>query len=131
MSFSFVPSPIQVFVRSKPDPSFPSRLLDFQFIFTMSRIVNRGEFFDDSNVPNKWKWEWLSKSVQVGEQEQRIGQHMRKIDVAGTARCLVCTKEVAYGKRGIIALTEHVATKRHQDTFRALQATTTLPGSCC
>ena len=61
----------------------------------MSKIVNRGELFNDSSVPNKWKWEWLSKSVQVGEQEQCIGEHMRKIDVAGTARSLVCTKKLA------------------------------------
>ena len=39
--------------------------------------------------------------MKVGETDERIGTHFRKINVHGAARCLVCSKDVAYGNRGI------------------------------
>ena len=39
--------------------------------------------------------------VKFGETDERIGIHFRKIDVRGTASCLVCSKDVAYDNRDI------------------------------
>ena len=65
---------------------------------SMAKIVNRGDVFEEIVLQNKWKWEWLSKVVKVGETDERIGTHFRKI-VHGTARYLICSRDVAYGNR--------------------------------
>ena len=59
---------------------------------SVAKVVNRGDVFEEIGIQNKWKWEWLSKVVKVGETDEHIGTHFRKIDVRGTARCLVCSK---------------------------------------
>lgn len=57
------------------------------------KIVERGQHYDDNDAANKWKWEWLSSTVQVkvGDtlREERIGTRFRKIDVCGSAWCLL------------------------------------------
>ena len=37
-------------------------------------MVNRGDVFEEIGIQNKWKWEWLSKIVKVGETDKRIGK---------------------------------------------------------
>ena len=66
----------------------------------VAKVVIRGDIFEEIGIKNKWKWEWLSKVVKVGETDEHIGTHFHKI-VRGTARCLVCSKDVAYGNRSI------------------------------
>ena len=85
-------------------------------------IVNRGEYFDDSSSKNKWRWEWTDKLVKVQsvsdeekEKFERIGQHIRKVDVVGRARCVLCLAEIVYNFRGCVALTEHLTTKKHRE----------------
>ena len=67
---------------------------------SVAKMVICGDIFEEFGMQNKWKWEWLSKVVKVGETDERIGTHFRKT-VLGTARCLVCSKDVAYGNRCI------------------------------
>ena len=43
---------------------------------SVAKIINRNESFDDDDVPNKW--EWLSKTVTVGDVKERVGEHFRK-----------------------------------------------------
>ena len=67
---------------------------------SVTKVVNRGDVFEELGIQNRWKWEWLSKVVEVGETDEHIGTRFHKI-VHGAARCLVCSKDVAYGYRGI------------------------------
>ena len=67
---------------------------------SVAKMVICGDIFEEIGMQNKWKWEWLSKVVKVGETDEHIGTHFRKT-VCGTARCLVCSKDVAYGNRCI------------------------------
>ena len=97
----------------------------------LSRTVNRvsGEAVEDGDIPNKWKWEWVSREVKVGESKQRIGDHFRKVDSEGRmARCITCNKELSYAKRGITALVDHVNGKKHIDAMNANKGNTTIPG---
>ena len=64
-------------------------------------MVNRGDVFEEIGMQNKWKWECLSKVVKAGETVGRIGTPFCKFDARGIARCFVCSKDVAYGNRGI------------------------------
>ena len=59
---------------------------------SVAKVVNHRDVFE--GIRNKWKWEWLSKVVKVGETDERTGTHFCKI-MRGTARC--CSKDVAYG----------------------------------
>ena len=56
---------------------------------SVAKVVNHGDVFEETGIQNKWKWEWLSKVVKVGETDECIGTHFRKIDVRGTARLSV------------------------------------------
>ena len=95
-----------------------------------ARVVNRGETFDNSSVKNKWRWEWSEKSVKIRsspDEFEQVGQHIRKINVAGSARCVLCSADSVYTKRGCVALNEHLLTKKHRERCAALQNNTGLP----
>ena len=47
-------------------------------------VVNRGEKYDEKEVSNKWRWEWCTKL----ENEERVGDYIRKIDTPGHAKCI-------------------------------------------
>ena len=70
------------------------------------RIINRGEEFDDSACTNKWRWEWISATTELHifdeNREERLGARFRNLNTNGTARCIVCDKDVFYRKRGKI-----------------------------
>ena len=40
---------------------------------------------------------------------------IRKIDVPGKAKCIVCDKVISYGARGRISLTEHCKSNEHAE----------------
>ena len=46
---------------------------------SVAKVVNRGDIFEEIGIQNKWKWEWLSKVVKVGETDERIGTHFCQI----------------------------------------------------
>ena len=69
-------------------------------------IVQRGSEFDtdidkmNPQVTNPWKWTWM-EHVVCG---QKLGDTIRKIQKPGQAMCILCNKELKYGKRGRISL---------------------------
>lgn len=100
---------------------------------SVSRVINRGETFDEGSIPNKWRWEWMEKSVKVGNCDQRLSSCFRKIDTPGFVRCIVCKpqKEFSYANRGITALIQHAESKKHVDASSASDSKvkqTALPG---
>ena len=84
---------------------------------SMSRIVQRGESFDESCVANPWNWNWVSATIEVecgdAVKTERVGTRFRKLTLAGHAWCIVCDKQLSYGSRGLATLTEHLGRKSH------------------
>jgi hypothetical protein len=74
------------FFDTRTDPAFEftaDAILFFELhcvvsMSSVAKIINRNESFDDDDVPNKWKWEWLSKTVTIGDVKERVGEHFRK-----------------------------------------------------
>ena len=62
-------------------------------------VVERGEVFEDSKAKNSWKWTWME--TEVGEE---IAEHIRKVNVVGTAFCDLCHCDIVYNLRGRVAL---------------------------
>lgn len=71
-------------------------------------IVNRTDEVDiraiDNGLKNPWRWNWLEKNVNG----VYVREVIRKLRSCGVAYCLVCTKELLYGSRGLSALTKHM-----------------------
>ena len=88
------------------------------------KIVERGELFEeDSTCANKWKWEWMDVSVD----EERIGNHIRKIARSGVTICTICgSKE--YGTRGRVALTDHIKSNSHATAVKSIQGNFAITG---
>jgi hypothetical protein len=63
-----------------------------------SRIINRGEFFYEGDVRNKWKWEWTEKTVAVDGEDQRVAAFFRKVTQSGVARCVLSLHVQVYVK---------------------------------
>ena len=59
-------------------------------------MVESGEAYDDSNVKNKWRWEWTETSYG----DEKVAKHIRKLSKAGHAVCIVCDFELNYCSRG-------------------------------
>ncbi|GFO23725.1 hypothetical protein PoB_005023000 [Plakobranchus ocellatus] len=45
---------------------------------------------DDSTVHNRWKWDWMDRIVQVGEDHERLGLFIQKLRDDGRAYCVQC-----------------------------------------
>lgn len=78
----------------------------------------------DKDVKNKFKWEWLDKTVKldvkIGKQTQSASETLasciKKSDIAGKALCVYCNDLINYGFRGCIALVEHATkVKKHAE----------------
>ena len=80
--------------------------------------------FDDSSVLNRWKWDWVNKEVD-GE---RVGEFLRKLTQTGRAYCCLCRQELAYGNRGVTALTDHIKGHVHSENLKSRTNNTTLQG---
>ena len=80
----------------------------------------------DKNARYKWLWRWMEQSITVdvadvlpnrkwqnGPIVISLKEHMRKIDVKGKARCVLCNCEMVYGNKGITRITDHLKTQGH------------------
>ena len=72
----------------------------------------------------EFHWSWLDKVID----DRRIGDVIRKIDVAGKVHCVACEKAIVYGSRGSVAIDDHVKRKSHKKKILALDGGTTLEG---
>ena len=91
----------------------------------VSQIIQRGQYYDDSGETDKWNWNWLVKESTIASSDgaikfnQKHSVHIRKIDRPGKAHCLLCSKDITYGSRGLVSINDHVLTKKHQSKAAA------------
>ena len=78
----------------------------------------------DSGVKNPWRWAWLEKIIDKAQLLAVID----KISKHGFALCKICRKEVNYGKRGCVALEDHVAGSKHRELVCIQRTNYALPG---
>ena len=71
----------------------------------------------DKDVKNMWKWDWLEKMF-CGV---HLGDHLRKIAVAGKAFCILCDQEIKYDTRGFPALEQHVSSSKHRNLLKTTE----------
>ncbi|GFN95001.1 hypothetical protein PoB_002150700 [Plakobranchus ocellatus] len=45
---------------------------------------------DDSTVRNRWKWDWMDRIVEIGEDHERLGLFIQKLRDDGRAYCVQC-----------------------------------------
>ncbi|GBN13793.1 hypothetical protein AVEN_133559-1 [Araneus ventricosus] len=94
----------------------------------------------DANEKNKFKFEWLNKSVKiklsakgnntsVEEIAVKVGDSIKKIDISGTVNCQLCSDTIYYGKRGFSAISSHLQTKKHISKIQAKRENYTLPAN--
>ncbi|GBM52250.1 hypothetical protein AVEN_97382-1 [Araneus ventricosus] len=80
----------------------------------------------DANEKNKFKFEWLNKSIKikltakgnntsVEEIAVKVGDSIKKIDISGTVNCQLCSDTIYYGKRDSVRF---LATYRQRSTFQ-------------
>ena len=73
-------------------------------------------------VKNKFRWHWLETTVEITLKGERkatsLIEWIRKIDVPGKAKCIVCDKIISYGARGRISLTEHCKSNEHAEKLK-------------
>ena len=60
--------------------------------------------------------------------EERVGMRFRKLDVPGQALCILCNKQVQYGSRGLVALTDHLTGQKHLKKSAAVESNQRMPG---
>lgn len=78
----------------------------------------------DKNVKNPWKWDWLEHEVNG----RFLNETIRKLEKSGTAYCLACQKELTYGSRGFVTLSDHVRSKIHNSALQRREEQTAIPG---
>ena len=73
-------------------------------------------------VKNKFRWHWLETTVEITLKGERkatsLIEWIRKIDMPGKAKCIVCDKIISYGARGRISLTEHCKSNEHAEKLK-------------
>ena len=100
----------------------------------LQQILQRGDGSlgeIDDGVPNKFRWEWLEKTVSVNVKkdhpkvkwtsdqplEMCLKDCIRKIKQPGKAICTVCYKTdsdvIRYGNGGVNVIKQHLSTKGH------------------
>ena len=60
---------------------------------------------------------------------ERIGNHIRKIARSSLAICTICgAKEITYGTRGRVALSDHIKSKSHAPAVKSIQGNFAITG---
>ena len=62
--------------------------------------VNRSDNVNaiDSGVKNRFRWQWLESKDDAG---QFLSDYIRKLDVAGVAKCIICDDKIKYASSGV------------------------------
>ena len=76
----------------------------------------------EKDIPNKWRWEWLETKVSIPDHASRfpklnwthrpqsmvLKDHIRKVDIPGTASCILCSVDIEYMQSGLGTIKQHV-----------------------
>ncbi|GBM18112.1 Ectopic P granules protein 5 [Araneus ventricosus] len=79
----------------------------------------------NKQAKNPWRWEWLEKQAEG----IHLYEIIRKLNKCGACYCIVCSKELAYGSRGFVALMDHVKSAKHKSFLQTRKEHFALPGS--
>ena len=89
----------------------------------------------DAELVNKWRWEWLEKTVTIDVKKSHLKitwtsndpmvislkDCIRKIKQLGKAICTVCCKSdsdiITYSKGGLGTLKQHIMGKDHEGDY--------------
>jgi hypothetical protein len=84
----------------------------------------------EKSVKNKLRWQWLETTIEITLKGERksipLIKWIRKIDVPGKAKCIICDKIISYGARGRVSLTEHSNSNEHAEKFKLEDSNYTL-----
>ena len=99
----------------------------------------------DNGVRNKWRWDWLKKSVLVDPLKKfpkaklnwsnrpvtmMAKDHIRKTGKPGKAVCVVCDGDlITYSEGGLGTIKDHLETLKHFRCVTALAKNQLLPGT--
>lgn len=79
----------------------------------------------DKGVKNPWRWAWLEKIID----KTQLSTVIEKVNKPGFALCKICRKEINYGKRGSVALDDHVSGAKHKQLVHIQKTNYALPGT--
>ncbi|GBM32896.1 hypothetical protein AVEN_13272-1 [Araneus ventricosus] len=90
-------------------------------------IVSRSSSVDiweiDKQAKNPWRWEWLEKQAEG----IYLCEIIQKLNKCSACYCIVCSKELAYGSRGFVALTDRVKSAKHKSFLQTRKEHFALP----
>ena len=112
----------------------------------MSKILKRDDSVDienvDEGVANKWRWQWVEKTVDVDLSKYPkitrsdtiricLKDCIRKIDQCGKAICFLCRKAdpMKYETNGVATLAKHVQSFGHVQMELEKLTRHKIPGS--
>lgn len=72
----------------------------------------------ETDVKNKWRWEWLSECSKSGE---KWTEWLCKPEISGVAFCIVCGKSIKYASNGKKAMRLHAEDDTHKKNVRAVK----------
>ena len=97
----------------------------------------------DKDQSNKWRWDWLEKSIVVdpakilpksdwskGSLTLLVKDYIRKVDIPGKASCTLCENNgyIKYGSTGVKAILDHLKAKKHVRNVVTEMENSRLPG---
>ncbi len=78
----------------------------------------------EAGVKNKFRWNWLEEKDADGH---FLSDNIRKLNVAGQCKCIVCNVIIKYGSSGRKSLVGHGRTENHKQMRRLKETNETLP----
>ena len=78
----------------------------------------------DKGVKNKFNWKWLESKDGNGD---FLSSYIRKINVAGKVRCIVCGVILTYGSSGVKAIHNHCNSEAHRKSKKIRDGNQSLP----
>ena len=69
----------------------------------------------EKDIPNKWRWEWLESKISIPDSASKFPKlnwthgplsmvlkyHTRKVNIRGTASCILCSIDIEYTQGGL------------------------------
>ena len=88
----------------------------------------------EKEIPNKWRWEWLETKVSIPDPASKLPKlnrthgrlsmvlkdHIRKVDIPGTASCILCNDHIEYTQGCLGIIKQNVQRLKHLKNLSAL-----------
>ena len=97
----------------------------------------------EKDIPNKWRREWLETKVSIPDPASKLPKlnrthgrlsmvlkdHIRKVDIPGTASCILCSVHIEYTQGGLGTIKKNVQRLKHLKNLCALLGKQIIPGA--